>query len=1257
MRASIRSVRPAALVAACLLAATSIAPAVAAAAPAPAQGSRSSSSIAAQPTQASPMDLAAAPRAASAAPADAGQWGGVLNWGFQGKHMVALPTGKVLVWSTGDNARVWDPATGAFTPVPATFGDLHCAGQSTLADGRVIVVGGQNGAPHNGTSVTALFDPWSQTWTQGASMKYLRWYATSTTLPDGKVLATSGDAPGGTRAPNPEVYDPVANSWTVLTGAPRTQGLYPLMFVLPNGKVFESGPGAATASLTTSGTGSWATGPANSYSTSGYSESAVMLRPGVVLRAGGGDPALTHVSLVDMNAASPTWRAVAPLNFPRRRMNLTILADGTAIALGGTRAGDDETQAVLDSEIWDPATETWTTVAPMAEARMYHSSAVLLDDGRVLVAGGEAAGRLRAQIYSPAYLFKGARPVIASAPTSIGFGTSFSVDSADAGSIGSVALIRDAAATHAFDQNQRYVPLTFSAGTGVLSVTAPPNGGVAPPGYYLLVIKNSAGVPSVAKHVRLDTSANTQPATITGTVTDAATAQPVAGATVTLPGVPSTTTATNGTYTLGNLSAGQHQVEFGKTGFATVTRSVTLAGGQTLTVDVALSAPGSISGVVRENAAGNPVIAGATVTYPGGSTTTDANGAYLITGLPAGSQPISAAAIGFVSGTASPTVVPNTTVNQDFLLDRSATYVAGEVRDALTNATIAGATVEIGVKTTLTDAQGRYRIDVPPGTYDVTASAPGYPPFTASVVVSPGAYGTLDFSLLRTGATKVFNATADAYVRSDGATKNYGNDPALRVRSPNYASYLKFSLTGLLGRPVTAAQVRVFTTDPSPDGGHVFLAGNDWTELAINWNNAPATSGSQVGAFGAVSAGTWGVIDLPPALVPGEGTYTFKVVGQSTNSAYYSSRQGASPPELDVTLGSAPAGAPVAGITASPASGTAPLTVTFSDASTGGPTSWAWDFGDGTTSTAQFPPAHTYTTAGTYTVSLVASNSSGPSAPATKTISVTPAPPPPPPGSNPIKTMTFEGASLTDPVTGADSVTGALTRETVSPILGTGSVRVPNLAAGYLQEGFTAVPDLFVAFDLRLTAIPSTASRILLVSDQGTTVGNLQLLPTGQLRLRNASATIGMDSTALIVGTVYRVAIHQRQGTGSNAVVEAFLAPAATAFGSPFATLTTGSWTTLADRIRFGATAGGALDATADNIALDAGSMPAPAIAVSGVATFVVASTYRAPALAGATGVPFNCMIPFGADPGPQAQVTAVRLGLGDVQSRGKAAV
>ncbi len=150
------------------------------------------------------------PPAASvlAAPSDTGAWGPILDWGQQAKHMAMLSTGKVLVWSTGDNARVWDPTNGTFKLTPFTFGDLHCAGQSTLADGRVVVVGGQNVQTHAGTNITALFDPATETWVNGASMHDLRWYATSTTLADGKVLATSGDAPDGSRSTDPRGLQP-----------------------------------------------------------------------------------------------------------------------------------------------------------------------------------------------------------------------------------------------------------------------------------------------------------------------------------------------------------------------------------------------------------------------------------------------------------------------------------------------------------------------------------------------------------------------------------------------------------------------------------------------------------------------------------------------------------------------------------------------------------------------------------------------------------------------------------------------------------------------------------------------------------------------------------------------------------------------------------------------------------------------------------------------------------------------------------------
>jgi hypothetical protein len=100
-------------------------------------------------------------------------------------------------------------------------------------------------------------------------------------------------------------------------------------------------------------------------------------------------------------------------------------------------------------------------------------------------------------------LFNGARPTISSAPGTIQYAANFTVTTPDALQISSVALVRLGAVTHAFDQNQRYVPLTFQQVAGGLTVQSPPSGNLAPPGYYMLFIVNSTGVPSVAAIVKV----------------------------------------------------------------------------------------------------------------------------------------------------------------------------------------------------------------------------------------------------------------------------------------------------------------------------------------------------------------------------------------------------------------------------------------------------------------------------------------------------------------------------------------------------------------------------------------------------------------------------------------------------------------------------------------------------------------------------------------------------------------------------------
>ena len=200
--------------------------------------------------------------------------------------------------------------------------------------------------------------------------------------------------------------------------------------------------------------------------------------------------------------------------FPRSYLNLTILPDGTVLATGGSTTTDKANfaAAVHEAELWSPVTKSWTTMSRMQTPRLYHSTALLLPDATVLVAGGgRENGRSQpdpkdepnAEIFSPPYLFKGARPAISSAPSIIQYGTAFAVATPDAARIASVSLIALSAVTHAFNENQRFVSLAFDQGSNPLNVHAPANGNLAPPGPYMLFLVDSNGVPSKAAMVRL----------------------------------------------------------------------------------------------------------------------------------------------------------------------------------------------------------------------------------------------------------------------------------------------------------------------------------------------------------------------------------------------------------------------------------------------------------------------------------------------------------------------------------------------------------------------------------------------------------------------------------------------------------------------------------------------------------------------------------------------------------------------------------
>ena len=381
----------------------------------------------------------AAAAAAAGAPQDVGEWGPVVDWPVVGVHVALLPDGKVLAYdSIGDNATetypvqdhtratVWDPQTGIQTPVNVDTGfNVFCSGLAHLLDGRVFLAGGNKDAQLNGIVQTHIFDPAANTWSLGPNMAAGRWYPTVTPLRNGEMLITSG------RVNTPEVRT-LAGGLRALSTASLSLPLYPWMDVAPDGRAFYSGPDQTLRALDTSGTGAWQSLGQRDTINRDYGGHA-LFDIGKMLVAGGG-PSTKDARVVDVNGASPQVSATAPMAFGRRQHNLTVLADGSVLATGGNSSGAwlvDLNAGVYPAELWNPATGQWRTLAAMQITRQYHSTALLLPDGRVLSSGGGICGTCdqvgylgkNAEIFSPPYLFQAdgtlaPRPSIDAAPAS-----------------------------------------------------------------------------------------------------------------------------------------------------------------------------------------------------------------------------------------------------------------------------------------------------------------------------------------------------------------------------------------------------------------------------------------------------------------------------------------------------------------------------------------------------------------------------------------------------------------------------------------------------------------------------------------------------------------------------------------------------------------------------------------------------------------------------------------------------------------------
>jgi hypothetical protein len=445
-----------------------------------------------------------------------GAWSAVMNWPLVAVHSALLNNGKVLMWDAWEyggtpSARVWDPATGTFTSVPDNLSQLFCSGQVQLDDGRILAVGGHNGGEFGITAAT-IFNPSTNTWSAGGTMSFPRWYPMATQMPDGRVVTIGGNISPGVFANTPEVYDPGSDSWSTINvnTSDVQEENYPLGFVLPTGNLFVIGPDQGNTRILNVNAQTWTTAVAGTAPV--IFGSAIQYRPGQFLYTGGSHAtnSETTAAVLDMNQPTPAWTTIAPMAFARTFHSMVSLPDGNVLVVGGggTNQQTNTVAGPLRPELWNPTTQAWTTLAPMHNPRMYHSTAVLLPDATVLVAGGgklsPAIDYPNAEIFSPPYLSRGARPTISSAPTTATIGSSITVQTPDAASIGSVALVALGSDTHNYDMAQRFVPLTFTAGSGSLNVQMPNSVNLAPPGNYMLFIVNTNGVPAVAPTVKVN---------------------------------------------------------------------------------------------------------------------------------------------------------------------------------------------------------------------------------------------------------------------------------------------------------------------------------------------------------------------------------------------------------------------------------------------------------------------------------------------------------------------------------------------------------------------------------------------------------------------------------------------------------------------------------------------------------------------------------------------------------------------------------
>jgi YVTN family beta-propeller protein len=462
-------------------------------------------------------------------PADAsvkGVFGPLKTWPLVAVHGVLTSDGRVLSYGTRTTGQqtgyftydVWDPAAdNHLTLANGTGVDIFCSSQLLLADGSGVVLNGgdnwnatANATTNTGNNRSTVFSVASNALTAGNNMNRARWYSTSTMLLNGEVYIQGGTS--GTDRPEIRGSNGI---YRLLSGA-NTSSLdfmYPRNFVAPDGRVFGYDSAGRMYYIDTTGSGSLTSVGQFASAVASADASAAMFATGRILQYGGNS---NQAIIIDINGgASPVITSTGAMLRQRRLSVATLLPNGRVLATGGSRVWNQMTDVSYEAEIWNPQTGQWTVGASAQKARLYHGNALLLPDASVLVFGGGAPAptgqpnNLNAEIYYPPYLFTAAgaaaeRPVLASAPTVVDTGRTVQLTVTSARPIQRVTFIKTGSATHGWNMEQRFVDLPFSAQGGLLAVQIPARASDVPPGMWMMFVLDDAGVPSVAKLVRVN---------------------------------------------------------------------------------------------------------------------------------------------------------------------------------------------------------------------------------------------------------------------------------------------------------------------------------------------------------------------------------------------------------------------------------------------------------------------------------------------------------------------------------------------------------------------------------------------------------------------------------------------------------------------------------------------------------------------------------------------------------------------------------